>query len=141
MVAQLDAHLEEPLLDCLARDAHGDPCLQAASPLDVEASLAMPGGHIFHGDLSWPVARSPEEVGGWGVATDHPRIVAASSGAPCAAVPSAGSAATPRPATCWTRAEAWPSGLPRRRPAGGRPLPAAVAGAAGLSGRRGGCAR
>jgi phytoene dehydrogenase-like protein len=80
VVAQLDAHLEEPLLDCLARDAHGDPCLQAASPLDVEASLAMPGGHIFHGDLSWPVARTPDEVGGWGVTTDHPRIVAASSG-------------------------------------------------------------
>jgi phytoene dehydrogenase-like protein len=80
VVAQLDAHLEEPLLDCLARDAHGDPCLQAASPLDVEASLAMPGGHIFHGDLSWPVARTPDEVGGWGVETGHPRIVAASSG-------------------------------------------------------------
>jgi phytoene dehydrogenase-like protein len=80
VVAQLDAHLEEPLLDCLARDTHGDPCLQAASPLDVEASLAMPGGHIFHGDLSWPVARTPDEVGGWGVTTEHPRIVAASSG-------------------------------------------------------------
>jgi phytoene dehydrogenase-like protein len=80
VVAQLDAHLEEPLLDCLARDAHGDPCLQAASPLDVEASLAMPGGHIFHGDLAWPVARTADEVGGWGVTTDHPRIVAASSG-------------------------------------------------------------
>src|SRR4051812_40600857 len=80
VVAQLDAHLEEPLLDCLARDAHGDPCLQAASPLDVEASLAMPGGHIFHGDLAWPVAPSPDEVGTWGVATPHPRIVAASSG-------------------------------------------------------------
>jgi phytoene dehydrogenase-like protein len=80
VVAQLDAHLEEPLLDCLARDAHGDPCLQAASPLDVEESLAMPGGHIFHGDLAWPVARTPDEVGGWGVSTAHPRIVAASSG-------------------------------------------------------------
>jgi phytoene dehydrogenase-like protein len=80
VVAQLDAHLEEPLLDCLARDASGEPCLQAASPLDVEASLAMPGGHIFHGDLAWPVAATPEEVGTWGVATDHPRIVAASSG-------------------------------------------------------------
>ena len=80
VVAQLDAHLEEPLLDCLARDAHGDPCLQAASPLDVESSLGMPGGHIFHGDLCWPVARTPEEVGGWGVTTGHPRIVAASSG-------------------------------------------------------------
>jgi phytoene dehydrogenase-like protein len=80
VVAQLDAHLEEPLLDCLARDASGEPCLQAASPLDVEASLAMPGGHIFHGDLSWPVASAPDQVGTWGVATAHPRIVAASSG-------------------------------------------------------------
>ncbi|MFW3172085.1 phytoene desaturase family protein [Geodermatophilus sp. CPCC 206100] len=80
VVAQLDAHLAEPLLDCLARDAAGEPCLQAASPLDVEASLAMPGGHIFHGDLSWPVAATPEDVGTWGVATSHPRIVAASSG-------------------------------------------------------------
>jgi phytoene dehydrogenase-like protein len=80
VVAQLDAHLEEPLLDCLARDAHGQPCLQAASPLDVEDALAMPGGHIFHGDLDWPVARTPEEAGTWGVATMHPRIVSASSG-------------------------------------------------------------
>ncbi|TFV67746.1 UNVERIFIED_ORG: NAD(P)/FAD-dependent oxidoreductase [Bacillus sp. AZ43] len=80
VVAQLDAHLEEPLLDCLARDAAGEPCLQAASPLDVEASLAMPGGHIFHGDLAWPVATTPEEAGTWGVTTEHPRIVAASSG-------------------------------------------------------------
>jgi phytoene dehydrogenase-like protein len=80
VVAQLDAHLEEPLLDCLARDAAGDPCLQAASPLDVEESLAMPGGHIFHGDLAWPVASTTDEVGTWGVATAHPRIVAASSG-------------------------------------------------------------
>lgn len=80
VVAQLDAHLEEPLLDCLARDAHGRPCLQAASPVDVEASLAMPGGHIFHGDLSWPVATDAADAGTWGVTTDHPRVVAASSG-------------------------------------------------------------
>jgi phytoene dehydrogenase-like protein len=80
VVAQLDAHLEEPLLDCLARDAEGRPCLQAASPLDVEASLAMPGGHIFHGDLAWPVADDPEQAGTWGVATRFPRVVAASSG-------------------------------------------------------------
>ncbi|MGZ4655795.1 MAG: phytoene desaturase family protein [Blastococcus sp.] len=80
VVSQLDAHLEEPLLDCLARDAAGQPCLDAASPLDVEASLAMPGGHIFHGDLAWPVAASDDEIGTWGVATAHPRIVSASSG-------------------------------------------------------------
>jgi phytoene dehydrogenase-like protein len=80
VVAQLDAHLEEPLEDCLARDRHGRPCLAAASPLDVEAALAMPGGHIFHGDLDWPEASSPEQAGTWGVATAHPRVVAASSG-------------------------------------------------------------
>ncbi|MGY1749304.1 phytoene desaturase family protein [Modestobacter sp. SYSU DS0511] len=80
VVAQLDDHLTEPLADCLATDAEGRPCLQAASPLDVEAALAMPGGHIFHGDLSWPVATDPEQAGTWGVATAHPRVVAASSG-------------------------------------------------------------
>ena len=78
VVTQLDAHLTEPLADCLAVDAEGQPCLQASSPLDVEVSLAMPGGHIFHGDLSWPVARDPADP--WGVATAHPRVVAASSG-------------------------------------------------------------
>jgi len=50
----LQHHLAEPLRDCLAVDAHGIPCVQAASPLDVEASVGMPGGHIFHGDLAWP---------------------------------------------------------------------------------------
>jgi phytoene dehydrogenase-like protein len=80
VVAQLDAHLAEPLTDCLALDADGRPCLQASSPLDVEAALAMPGGHIFHGDLSWPVADDPSLAGTWGVATAHPRVVAASSG-------------------------------------------------------------
>ncbi|WP_369130259.1 phytoene desaturase family protein [Modestobacter roseus] len=80
VVAQLDEHLTEPLADCLAIDAEGRPCLQAASPLDVEAALAMPGGHIFHGDLSWPVATDPAQAGTWGVATSHPRVVAASSG-------------------------------------------------------------
>ena len=80
VVAQLDAHLAEPLAGCLALDADGAPCLAAASPLDVEQQLAMPGGHIFHGDLAWPAARSDDEAGGWGVTTAQPRVVAASSG-------------------------------------------------------------
>ena len=80
VVAQLDAQLEEPLADCLATDGEGRPCLQASSPLDVEASLAMPGGHIFHGDLAWPVATEAQPAGTWGAATAHPRVVAASSG-------------------------------------------------------------
>ncbi len=50
----LQLHLAEPLQDCLSRDADGELCLEVASPLDVEASVGMPGGNIFHGDLSWP---------------------------------------------------------------------------------------
>lgn len=76
--------LAEPLTDCLASDADGRPCIEVMSPLDVEAELAMPGGHIFHGDLAWPwhagpTPETPAER--WGVATDDPRILLSGSGA------------------------------------------------------------
>ncbi len=76
----LSGILAEPLEDCLARDADGALCLHAASPLDVEAALAMPGGNIFHGDLSWPWAGDQAQAGTWGVETDEPRLVYAASG-------------------------------------------------------------
>jgi len=50
----LQRHLAEPLVDCLARDSAGQPCLDIASPVDLEQTLGMPGGNIFHDDLSWP---------------------------------------------------------------------------------------
>ena len=80
VVAQLDAHLEEPLLDCLARDADGDPCLQAASRWTSRRPWRCPAA--TSSTATWPgrSPRTPDEVGTWGVATDHPRIVAASSG-------------------------------------------------------------
>jgi phytoene dehydrogenase-like protein len=53
---QLDAVLAEPLADCLLPDADGRPCLEAKSPLDLERDIGLPGGHIFHRDLSWPYA-------------------------------------------------------------------------------------
>ena len=31
-----------------------EPCLDISSPVDLERSLGMPGGNIFHDDLSWP---------------------------------------------------------------------------------------
>ncbi|CAN5192244.1 NAD(P)/FAD-dependent oxidoreductase [soil metagenome] len=77
----LNRHLAEPIEDCLARDANGRACLEAASPLDVEAALGMPGGHIFHGDLSWPWAEEADDVGRWGVETDLPRVLICGSGA------------------------------------------------------------
>jgi phytoene dehydrogenase-like protein len=73
--------LAEPLEECLWRDAEGAPCLEAISPLDLEEELAMPGGHIFHRDLSWPFAESEDEVGRWGVETQHPNIWLCGAGA------------------------------------------------------------
>jgi phytoene dehydrogenase-like protein len=79
-VAGLDAVLAEPLEDCLARDANGELCLQAATPVDLENSIGMTGGNIFHGDLSWPYAAEESQVGCWGVETDEPRLVHANAG-------------------------------------------------------------
>jgi phytoene dehydrogenase-like protein len=73
--------LAEPLEDCLATDARGDPCLEALTPVELESELAMPGGHIFHRDLTWPWAESAEEIGRWGVETERPNLWLCGAGA------------------------------------------------------------
>ena len=60
--------LDEPIESVLATDANGAPCLEAKAPQDVEEALAMPGGHIFHGDLAWPWAAEPDPAGHPGAA-------------------------------------------------------------------------
>lgn len=77
---QLDAVLEEPIRDCIARDATGAPCIEARSPLDLEADLGLPAGNIFHGDLAWPW-REDDDAGRWGVETDDERILVCGAGA------------------------------------------------------------
>ncbi|MEV0678094.1 NAD(P)/FAD-dependent oxidoreductase [Actinosynnema sp. NPDC050436] len=77
----LNAHLDEPVQDCLARDAEGRPCLEARSPLDLEAELGLPRGNIFHGGLAWPFAEEEDEVGRWGVETDVPNLFVCGAGA------------------------------------------------------------
>lgn len=78
-LAQLDAHLAEPLAGCLATDADGRPCLEARSPLDLERDLGLPGGHIFHRELSWPHAQ--DGTGRWGVETRHANVLLCGAGA------------------------------------------------------------
>jgi phytoene dehydrogenase-like protein len=78
-LAQLDAHLAEPLADCLATDADGRPCIEAKTPLDLERDLGLPGGNIFHRALSWPHAQ--EGTGCWGVETRHPNVLLCGAGA------------------------------------------------------------
>ena len=69
----------------MALDENGTPCLQARAPQDVEASLAMPGGHMFHGPLAWPwapdTALLDTPARRWGVQTPVPNVLLCGSGA------------------------------------------------------------
>ena len=84
-IAAIDEHLVEPLESCVARDSSDNPCIEAKTPQDIEAELAMPGGHIFHGDLEWPWASNRARLDGpdqaWGVSTGVPSVFLCGSGA------------------------------------------------------------
>ena len=75
----LDVQCAEPVRDCLALDANGDPCIEVKSPLDLEHELRLPTGNIFHGELDWPW--SDDSSDRWGVRTDDERIVLCGAGA------------------------------------------------------------
>jgi phytoene dehydrogenase-like protein len=79
-VASLNSVLAEPIEDCLWRDKRGEPCIEAKTPLDLQAELGMPGGHIFHRDLAWPWAEE-DAVGRWGVETAHDQVLLCGAGA------------------------------------------------------------
>ena len=78
-LAGLNAHLAEPIEDCLVREP------EALLPQDVEAELAMPGGNIHHGEPSWPWApnraRLDTPAQRWGVQTDLARVLICGAGA------------------------------------------------------------
>lgn len=84
-LASLDAVLDEPIESVLLRDSDGVTCIEAKIPQDIEADLAMPGGHIFHGELEWPWApnrsrlETPAER--WGVQTSYDAVLLCGSGA------------------------------------------------------------
>jgi phytoene dehydrogenase-like protein len=84
-IASLDQHLVEPIESVVARDPDGRPCIEAKIPHDVEADLRMPGGHIFHGDLSWPWAADPAALdtpaARWGVDAGRASVLLCGSGA------------------------------------------------------------
>ncbi|SDZ43125.1 Phytoene dehydrogenase-related protein [Amycolatopsis xylanica] len=80
-LASLNSVLAEPIEDCLWLDPSGNPCIEAKTPLDLEAELGLPAGHIFHRDLAWPYASDPSMVGKWGVETAHDRVLLCGAGA------------------------------------------------------------
>jgi len=80
-MASIDSVLAEPLADCLLSDADGRPCLEVRTPVDLEGDVGLPGGHIFHRDLSWPWADDDAQAGTWGVETRHGRVLLGGAGA------------------------------------------------------------
>jgi phytoene dehydrogenase-like protein len=81
VLASLNDVLAEPIEDCLYVGPGGEPCIEARTPVDLEHEVGLPGGHIFHRDLSWPFAENDDEVGRWGVETEHPRVLVCGAGA------------------------------------------------------------
>ncbi len=77
----LNSVLAEPIQDVLLRDPDGAFCLEARTPVELEADLGLPGGNIFHRSLQWPWAERADEVGSWGVETPHEKVRIAGAGA------------------------------------------------------------
>lgn len=80
-LAGLNAYLEDSIEDCLALDVDGQPCIEAKSPLDLEQSVHLPRGNIFHRPLSFPFAVSHDQIGTWGVETAHANVFICGAGA------------------------------------------------------------
>ncbi len=83
-LTSLNSVLAEPIQDVVMEDAAGRLCIETKTTTDLEHSLNLTGGNIFHGGLQWPFAEADEPLDTaaqrWGVATRHPRIMLCGSG-------------------------------------------------------------
>ena len=84
VLASLNSVLAEPIQDVVMTDAHGRPCIETKTTVDLEAGLGLTAGNIFHGALTWPFAEDDDPLDTsarrWGVATGHDRILLCGSG-------------------------------------------------------------
>ena len=76
----LNAYLVDPIESVLAANSDGSLCIEVRSPLDLEKDVRLPGGNIFHRDLSFPFKEEGDDQI-WGVETADPRIFICGAGA------------------------------------------------------------
>ncbi len=80
----LNSVLAEPVQEVLMEDSSGRLCIETKTTQDLERTLGMTAGNIFHGALSWPFAENDDPLDTparrWGVATAHDRILLCGSG-------------------------------------------------------------
>src|SRR5881296_3065612 len=80
-LASMNQWLEEPLEDCLAVAHDGTLCIESKSPVDIEDSLGMFHGNIFHDAPTWPFATTKAQAGTWGVETQYEKVLFCGSSA------------------------------------------------------------
>ena len=80
-LASMNQWLEEPLEDCLAVGRDGSLCIESKSPVDIEDSLGMYHGNIFHDAPTWPFATTKTQAGTWGVETEYENVFLCGSSA------------------------------------------------------------
>ena len=80
----LSSVLAEPVEDVVLTGPDGRPCIETRTTRDLQESLAMPGGNIFHAPLDWPWADddAPLDTAArrWGVDTAYPGVLLAGAG-------------------------------------------------------------
>jgi phytoene dehydrogenase-like protein len=76
----LNSYLVDPIESVLAANSDGSLCIEVKSPLDLEKDVRLPGGNIFHRDLSFPFKEEGDDQV-WGVETADPRIFICGAGA------------------------------------------------------------
>ena len=78
VIDSINSVLAEDIRDLLLLDAHGKPCIETKTTLDLEHALGLPGGNIFQAPLSWPFVSDDSPLWTpaqrWGVDTPEPRI-------------------------------------------------------------------
>ncbi len=80
----LNSVLAEPIQDVLMEDSSGRLCIETKTTVDLERTLGMTAGNIFHGALSWPFAENDDPLDTparrWGVETDYLGVLLCGSG-------------------------------------------------------------
>src|SRR6184192_4790659 len=80
-LASINQWLEEPIEECLAIARDGRPCIESKTPVDIEDALGMYHGNIFQDAPTFPFAERREQVGTWGVETEHENVFLCGSSA------------------------------------------------------------
>ena len=50
----MNSYLVDTIEDCLAKTKNNELCCEVVSPIELEKTIGLPGGNIFHNGLQMP---------------------------------------------------------------------------------------